>query len=168
MSNATAPATAPATPAYTHVTIILNPSLAKRNGPMRFATPVTVESPASAKGKVAEPGVEMNPIVPFLAPGANIVSTEAYLEMQKSPYFASAEKRGIVRIILPQIAEGGRITGTSADYEMSEALDIIDQASDPDWLDLCITKDDRDGISQACKLRKSEIEALLSRQSGDQ
>lgn len=148
-------------PNYTHVTLILDPSIDKWSGPYRFPVPIL----ADPKNKQQEPEVEIDGKIPFLAPGSNLVELKHFEAMQRSPFFERCVRKGVVRVCLPEIVEGGRVTGTSADYAMDVAIDIIEQSSDSDWLQRSIAKDDRDGIAQACQGRVREIEETLSRQN---
>jgi len=155
--TATATKTAPN---YTHVTIVFNPTLVKREGLFRFPVPV------AATGK--EPVVELNGKIPFLTPGSNLIEVEVYEAMSKSAYFDRFVKNGVLKVFIPEIPEGGRVTGTSADYaNLQDAVDIIEQSNDVEWIQRCLAKDDRDGIATACQNRIAAIQSELNRQPGD-
>ena len=156
----TATVTKSTAPSYTHVTIVLNPSVVKREGLFRFPVPV------AATGK--EPVVELNGKIPFLTPGSNLIEVEVHEAMSKSPYFDRFVKNGVLKVFIPEIPEGGRVTGTSADYANFEAaVEIIEQSNDLTWLELCKAKDDRDGIARTCQERIAAIQSELNRQPGD-
>lgn len=147
------------TPQALHsVTLILTPERDKVNCPYRFAVPIKTKN-AKGNNDLIVGGI-------FLHPGSNVVSGEDFAAIKNNFFFKRCEKKGVIRVFSPEISEGVAPTGTTRDYDINDALEIIEQSNDIEWLQRCIAKDDRDGIAVSCQQRIKEIQESENRTDG--
>ncbi|MBD1995301.1 hypothetical protein H6G00_01480 [Leptolyngbya sp. FACHB-541] len=142
------------------VALLLTPENDKRTSLYRFPVPPAPAAQAGgAKGgrnKLQELELEGG----FLIKGTNLISLETFEAMKTNPFFARCEKKGVIRVYMPVVPDGEKPTGTSADFALEDCQDIIEEASDIDWLNRCIAKDDRDGIPELCQERIKQVEEM--------
>lgn len=135
----------------------------RRNGVMRLPMPKTPDEKAQARGQSE---LELEAV--SLAPGSdNIVSLKTLKAMEGNPFFASCLRRKVLSIHHAVIPANGKITHTTADFrDLDIALQLIELSNNEEWLNTCIIKDDREGITQACRDRISEIQSSLNHNGG--
>ena len=143
--------------AQTH-TVILHPDRDRpaRNSPYRF--PYNNQTPKAAK----EGRVEMSLGGDFLTPGPNFLSDEDYNGMKTNPFWDRCLKRGIIEVIAP--LETNRNTGTTVDFEASDASLLIETTQDIEWLKRSLNKDERPDIQNFLVERIKDLEAEIAPQ----
>lgn len=139
------------------VSVILDPSRDKRDGPYRFP----VAGPGAPKGAKGNDAVnadlelsEASKVA--LTPGHNLLAWEQYAAIRQNAAFQRCVKRGVVQVILPTV--NGKTTKTTADYAPEDVEEIIRESVDVDFLNLSANTDKREGVPEMCLARVKEIE----------
>ena len=150
MATTTPPiAPAPAESPDTMIGIMLYPERDKpqRNSPYRFPT---------AKTDKSSERTEMSMNGKFLSPGPNFVPFSVYWQMIQNP----AWKRCVEKRVIEEIRQrpDSRATGTSADYDLTDAYTMIESAADEDWLKMCLAKDDRKEVNEWLDSKIKELQ----------
>jgi hypothetical protein len=147
---------APAQSPETLVAVMLYPERDKpqRNSPYRFPTP-------KASGK-ANAKVEMAMDGEFLAAGPNFLTTEVYEHMCQNPFWERCLKKRVLEVIVQQ--PESKATGTTADFDLTDAFTLIEGSVDIEWLKRCLVKDDRSDIQTWASEKIKEIQDAAMRE----
>jgi hypothetical protein len=135
-----------------HVMLLLRPekgSMAKgftRSGPIRFQYVVSEGTDRTAPevgGVVVVPG------------SSNRITYEEFQALLKTPHFERTIGKGMIQVIRP--IPGIKESNSSLDFEVDDAVDLINEATDEKWLNMSLTKDERPGIPEACQERLNTL-----------
>lgn len=153
---------------------IIDPSVPALDSPVRF--PV-IEMPQSTPGKRgnANQDLEVKAQAP-LRHGSNRVEQETWTLMASNPLIQRFIDVGAIHVIIPrELDEGAELTGTTLDFELSEALKIVTDSLDVEWLENCDraeTSNPRKGhadhserIKSLCRSRIKQIQQSAKKTS---
>lgn len=155
MTTAT-PIATPVQPANTYIAVMLTPEQDKRSSPYRFPMPKLL-------GKAKDVAkVEMALDGEFLSAGPNFLTVEAYDQMRQNPFWARCVKKRILAVIDQQ--PDSRSTGTTADFDSTDAYTLIEGSLDLEWLDKCSKKEDRPEVQTWIAEKTKEIKEAANRE----
>lgn len=125
-----------------------------RTAPVRFSRPI------ERKGRKNPNTIEAPEIAGiFIVPGINSIPEVEWEWIQKHPLGSQYCKSGAFRQISPTFAEGQAATGLSMDFAEADALEIVRNMHDIDWLERSDRKEDsqRMAVSNAIAARLKEL-----------
>lgn len=125
-----------------------------RSRPVRFSRPVKRPNPKARSNVITTPEIQGA----FVVPGVNNLSDEDWDFIAKHPVGQRFVSSGAFVVIAPTLAEGQEATGLTVDYALPDALNIIRNIMDVDWLKRSDRKDGRAEISEAIDRRLKELE----------
>ena len=97
----------------------------------------------------------------WILPGTNIdVPDEDYEYISRHPVGSEMLARGALKVILPSIEEGKVATETTRDYSEPDALELIRNSSDLDWLERSERKEDRPTVYKVLVEQIKSIKSL--------
>lgn len=153
-----------------HKTVIFNPVLdptnpysttsnlppEARSRPVRFSRPVKRTNSKARGNVIATPEIQGA----FLVPGVNNLSGDDWEFIAKHPIGQQFVSSGAFLLINPTLTEGQVVTGLSLDYSIPDALTIIRNIADIDWLKRSerVEIDKRTEIAEAINRRLKELE----------
>lgn len=123
------------------------PRVLSRGVGMKKATLDTVET----KGGWIHPGTNLN------------FSDEDFEHLARHPVGADLLSSGALKIIEPSIKEGENATETTRDYSDKDALELIRNSSDSEWLERSERKEERPSILKALIEQSKAIKAVNAR-----
>jgi len=122
---------------------------------------VRFSRPIERKGRKAANTIEAPEIAGvFITPGINSIPQEEWDWIKKHPLGGQYVGSGAFRAIAPELAEGQAATGLSVDFSEPDALTIIRNIFDSDWLERSDRKDERVAVSNAIAQRIKEMQKL--------
>lgn len=143
------------------VAIVYSPKIDGRTGSFIFVCPQNPEITSANNKDFLAQALELERIV--LAPGTQLVNQVLWEKMKNHPpsgkEIARMEKKGVIRVIYSNPQTNFQ-TKTTLDFELSDALDMIADSLDVEWLRLCIAKDNRSQVYNACVERVKLVEEM--------
>lgn len=130
------------------------------SSPIRFPRPlnrgITTKKPGTletveTKGDWLNPGTNLN------------ISDEDYEFISKHWFGVQLINSGALKTVEPVLEEGAIATGTTRDYSEKDALELVRNSNDLEWLELSERKEERPVITKALLDRTKAIKALQSR-----
>lgn len=115
----------------------------------------------SAKGK-ANPEIDSV----LLRPGPNHnVTDEQIAVLHRSEVGQAHLTQGVITVKSP--TQEGEISGTSLDYSDADAIAIIAESADEDWLSNSYVRENRTAVRNRIKARQEELERQLTKKNKD-
>jgi hypothetical protein len=143
------------------VAIVYSPKIDGRTGAFIFVCPQNPEVVSVNDKAFLSQALELDRII--LAPGTQLINQQLWEKMKKHPPAAKEitrmEKKGVIRVIYSNLQSNFQ-TKTTLDFELDDAMDIISASLDVDWLRLCIAKDNRSKVYNACVERVKIVEEM--------
>lgn len=100
----------------------------------------------------------------WIHPGTNLnFSDEDYDHISKHPVGADLLSSGALKVVEVSIKEGEIITETTRDYLDKDALELIRNSSDAEWLERSERKEERPVILKALMEQLKALKALNAR-----
>lgn len=100
----------------------------------------------------------------WIHPGTNLnVPDEDFEHISKHPVGSELIARGALVLVEPSIEEGQIPTETTRDYSEKNALELIRNSNDLEWLEQSERKEERPVITKALTKRITEIKAMVGR-----
>lgn len=143
------------------VAIVYNPKIEGRTGSFIFVCPTHPGVTSGDNKAFLAQALEVDRIV--LGPGTQLVNEMLWEKMKNhaptGKEIARMEKKGVIRLMRSQFQSNFQ-TKTTLDFELDDALEMIDSSLDVDWLRLCIAKDNRSQVYNACVKRVEVVEEM--------
>lgn len=125
------------------------------SSPIRFAR--TIVRPG--KKTTALDAVETRGF--WIVPGTNFdIPDEDYDHICKHPTGSALLSSGAIKVILPTLEEGQPFTETTKDYSELNALDLVRNSSDLEWLERSEKKEDRPAVLKVLIEQVKSIKSL--------
>jgi len=100
----------------------------------------------------------------WIHPGTNLnITDDDYEYIGKHPVGSELIARGSLRVVEPTLAEGQTITETTRDYSEKDAIDLIRNSNDLDWLQQSERKEERPVLLRNLAKRIIELKAVNGR-----
>jgi hypothetical protein len=154
--------------ATAYATVIWNPEKLKVLDPSRPTPNHPVRLPiiqTAGKGETKGKELEVLATEPLIQ-GSNLVKEEVLSVMEKNEWFQKFVDCGAIFVVRPRKENADKLTGTTLDFSVAEARQIVNESLDLDWLDKCIsaesasqdTSRDTDAVITSIRSRKKLIE----------
>lgn len=125
------------------------------SSPVRFARTIT----RPGKKTTALDAVETKGF--WIVPGANFdIPDEDYEHISKHPVGSALLSSGSLKVITPILEEGQPFTETTKDYSEPNALELVRNSSDLEWLERSEKREDRPAVSKLLIERVKSLKAL--------
>lgn len=143
------------------VAIVYNPKIENRTNTFIFSCPRNLNQRSGDNKQFLTEALETERIC--LVPGSQLVNAQLWEKLKNYPpsgkEISRMMRKGVIRELRSNL-QGDFQTSTTLDFELDDALEIVANSPDIEWLRLCIAKDNRSQVYNACKERIKTVEEM--------
>lgn len=140
------------------VCIVYSPRIENRSNPLGLSCPKHPNVTFDPDKRFLGQALELDSL--WLHQGSQLISKQLWEKIKAHPPMGAEisrlERKGVIRVI--QSSPNNFVTQTTLDFEVDDALEMVANSWDVEWLRLCITKDNRPEIYKTCVERIKEVE----------